>query len=222
MEERLIALHEAAHAVVARELGHHVRCVSILPEERRLGFVDHGIDSIDSDADGGSILLDHVRDVVAWEPIEPAIRKYATDKGNGYAQHLLSAFEFLFELLDSDKQLRWYEMKLAEAVRESIVLIAMAGQAAECVAEERTEPDWEGGSSGDWYDIQQNVMALAMIDPSASEDEEGLRSAYAESAYTDYLWARALQMVEKSWGAVERLADRLQEHKRLEGDAVFG
>lgn len=218
------AYHEAGHAVLALELGHRLEKATIVPSEWALGFIEHGLAEDQTNYEGESGLMDAMEDIVGSMVIEQALNQaeqnFDAEEVRHWVQLPRQAIRSIQAVLGSPPLARAVGAKLTELLYESIVMVAMAGQAAECVREGREEPDWTRGSSQDHEDILGTLADLIMLDPVAA-DVDGVReSPYSSEAYFEYVWVRTLMMVRQRWSLVEAVATELLTRQTLSGPEV--
>lgn len=221
----ITAVHEAGHAIVAIRLGHRLSVATIKPSEddHSLGSIVHGIAEGQTDYEAASVLAESMVDIAGSPIIADALERAEAEDDVGAhllvdpIRQALLAFE---AVANSAPLLQVVTSKLTELVHESRVMVSMAGEAAECVLDERAEPDWTRGAESDRKNIDRALDTLADLDHVAEYDGTFRRTPYLEPAYFEYLWARTMMQVRADWRLVEAVAAELFERETLSGEEV--
>ena len=224
MDRKRTAYHEAGHAVIAVELGLPVHKATIAPAEQYLGFVQHGLADGQTDYEGASGLAEAVAAVAGSPVVEEALRHaeqaYDEETVLFYIEPVRQALTAFEAVANSPALYRAVESKLTELVYESRVMVAMAGEAAECVLGGRDVPDWTRGARGDREGISGALVDLGDRTSVAVYVGGARETPYSSAHYFDYLWARTLMQVRASWPVVEAVAAKLLERETLSGDEL--
>ncbi len=131
----------------------------------------------------------------------------------------MAALNVLSSFAADEGRVAVIDRKMTEAVYETAILIAMAGQAAEAGMRGGMVPDWEGGSADDRAAIDNAIVDLARHDTVRVGPEPEF-TPYGTKAYFDSLWFRASLMVRSEWAAVKAVATELLAHETLDGNRV--
>lgn len=250
------AYHEAGHAVLATLLGFEVGAATIESGDSYWGVATHKAEDGALDYEGGNSFLWHISDAVgaldrlghvlararrelavaessesdddvrSEEPTS-ALARLLRD-GEDELERVVPEVEAITRLVNNPWLLKRLQRDLDEAHHRSLIMVSMAGQAVECILDDREEPDWEGGSGSDresQFDTQFRLLELlGDVETDVSSGERVPTGPLAENSYLDALWERTLHELRRPerWRAVEKVKAALVKDITVEGGAVRG